>query len=135
MYSWSRVLEWSGVRIWSGKSRIECSCYVCVCVTDPSLLQYNIKLGHTHKSRMECSCDVCVCVWPSFMLACYSDGSHTHTRTRTRTHTHTHTHRAALHSTFATPKSDSTPLQYSTTPLHRIHGTLSGLDIHKILSE
>ena len=27
---WSRVLEWSGDRFWSGKSRMECSCDVCV---------------------------------------------------------------------------------------------------------
>ena len=31
MESWSEVLEWSGVRFWSGKSREECSCDVCVC--------------------------------------------------------------------------------------------------------
>ena len=36
---WSGVLELSGVRFWSGKSRVECGCdvCVCVCVPDPSL--------------------------------------------------------------------------------------------------
>ena len=30
--SWSRVLEWSGIRFWRDQSRMECSCDVCVCV-------------------------------------------------------------------------------------------------------
>ena len=29
---WSGVIEWSGVRFWRGKSRMKCSCDVCVCV-------------------------------------------------------------------------------------------------------
>ena len=30
--SWSGVLEWRiGVRFWSGKSRMVCSCDACVC--------------------------------------------------------------------------------------------------------
>ena len=80
---WSEVLEWSEVRFWSGKS------------------------------RMECSCDVCE--WPSFMYSCNSNGSVTHTQTYITT---------ALHSTFATLKSDSTPLQYSAPRLHSIEYTV-----------
>ena len=64
--------------------------FVCVCVTDPSLLQDYIKLGLTH--------------------------THTHART----HTHITT---ALHSSFATPKSDSTPLhgQVSMAAVNQIY--------------
>ena len=36
---WSGVLEWSiGVRFWSCKSRMECSCDVCVCVAKFSVI-------------------------------------------------------------------------------------------------
>ena len=33
-------VEWSGVRIWRGKNRMECSCdvYVCVCVAKFSVI-------------------------------------------------------------------------------------------------
>ena len=61
---WSGVLEWSGVKkFWSGKSGKECNqsvsskslfCLylcVCVCVTDPSLLQ-DYLASHTHTSQL-----------------------------------------------------------------------------------
>ena len=55
-------MEWSlGAEYWSGVesdfrvAKVEWSAvvmYVCVCVTDPLLLQEYIKLGHSHTSQL-----------------------------------------------------------------------------------
>ena len=65
---------------------------------------------------------VCVCVWPNLCnLVIVMDRYHTHSA-----HACAHTHiTSAVHSTFATPKSDSTPILQRKTPLHRIHRALS----------
>ena len=71
---------------------------------------------------MECSCGAFVSGQVLCNLVIVMDHTHTHTRTHTLTSHHIIT---ALHSTFATPKSDSTPKLRYKTPLHRIHSALS----------
>ena len=121
---WSGVLERSiGVEpdFGIGKSRMECSCDVCVCNCSIPITRLHKTWPHTHTSQLH---SILLVPLQNLTPLLYN----TPLQDSTLWNTQFYEQRA---STFTTPKFDSTPLQYSTpklcskTPLHRIHDFMS----------